>query len=116
MLYYLLPPLADSVAYLGVLNVTRYITFRTAAASITALLISLLLGPWMIAKLRDFQIGQVIRGAVSMNSAAIKSSSGSRSRRNSPKRRKRAIASSTPHTVRQPQCLHVNSQENTMSL
>ena len=42
------------------LNVTRYITFRTAAASLTALVISLL-GPWMIRKLREFQIGQVIR-------------------------------------------------------
>src|SRR5260221_10216183 len=45
----------------GVLNVTRYITFRTAAASLSALAISLLLGPWMIRKLREFQIGQVIR-------------------------------------------------------
>ena len=43
------------------LNVTRYITFRTAAASLTALAISLALGPWMIRKLREFQIGQVIR-------------------------------------------------------
>ena len=60
MLYYLLPPL-ESAPYLGVLNVTRYITFRTAAASLTALFISLVLGPWMIRKLRDFQIGQVIR-------------------------------------------------------
>jgi phospho-N-acetylmuramoyl-pentapeptide-transferase len=60
MLYLLLPQL-DDIAYLGVLNVTRYITFRTAAASLTALAISLLLGPWMIRKLRDFQIGQVIR-------------------------------------------------------
>jgi phospho-N-acetylmuramoyl-pentapeptide-transferase len=58
MLYYLLPDFAPLV---GVLNVTRYITFRTAAASLTALAISLLLGPWMIAKLRAFQIGQVIR-------------------------------------------------------
>jgi phospho-N-acetylmuramoyl-pentapeptide-transferase len=58
MLYYFLPDLAP---YFGVLNVTRYITFRTAAASLTALAISLLLGPWLIAKLRDFQIGQVIR-------------------------------------------------------
>ena len=58
MLYYLLPDLAP---FVGVLNVTRYITFRTAAASLTALAISLLLGPWMIAKLRAFQIGQVIR-------------------------------------------------------
>jgi phospho-N-acetylmuramoyl-pentapeptide-transferase len=58
MLLYLLYPLHDTV---GVLNVTRYITFRTAAASITALAISLLLGPWLIRKLREFQIGQVIR-------------------------------------------------------
>jgi phospho-N-acetylmuramoyl-pentapeptide-transferase len=60
MLYYLLPPLA-TLPYLGFLNVTRYITFRTAAASLTALFISLVFGPWLIRKLRDFQIGQVIR-------------------------------------------------------
>ncbi len=61
MLYLLLPPLADAAPYLGVLNVTRYITFRTAAASLTALTISLVLGPWLIRRLREFQIGQVIR-------------------------------------------------------
>jgi len=44
-----------------VLNVVQYITFRTAAASLTALAISLLLGPFLIRKLREFQIGQVIR-------------------------------------------------------
>jgi phospho-N-acetylmuramoyl-pentapeptide-transferase len=43
------------------INVVRYITFRTAAASLTALAISLLLGPWMIRRLREFQIGQVVR-------------------------------------------------------
>jgi phospho-N-acetylmuramoyl-pentapeptide-transferase len=58
MLYHLLFPLH---AQFSVLNVTRYITFRTAAASLTALAISLLLGPWMIRKLREFQVGQVIR-------------------------------------------------------
>jgi phospho-N-acetylmuramoyl-pentapeptide-transferase len=58
MLYHLLFPLH---AEFSVLNVTRYITFRTAAASLTALAISLLLGPWLIRRLRDFQIGQVIR-------------------------------------------------------
>jgi phospho-N-acetylmuramoyl-pentapeptide-transferase len=58
MLYYLLPPLSPMF---GVLNVTRYITFRTAAASLTALLISLVFGPWLIRSLRDFQIGQIIR-------------------------------------------------------
>jgi phospho-N-acetylmuramoyl-pentapeptide-transferase len=60
MLYYLLPPLADQ-PMLGVFNVVQYITFRTAAASLTALLISLAVGPVMIRKLRDFQVGQIIR-------------------------------------------------------
>ena len=46
---------------LSVLNVTRYITFRTAAASVTALAISLALGPWMIRRLRAAQVGQIIR-------------------------------------------------------
>jgi phospho-N-acetylmuramoyl-pentapeptide-transferase len=58
MLLYLLYPLRT---YATIFNVTRYITFRTAAASLTALALSLALGPWMIRKLRDFQIGQVIR-------------------------------------------------------
>lgn len=58
MLYHLLFPLAP---YLGPLRVTGYITFRTAAASLTALALSLVLGPWLIRKLREFQIGQVIR-------------------------------------------------------
>src|SRR5207302_4807426 len=58
MLYHLLYPFHTQVS---VLNVTRYITFRTAAASLSALAISLALGPWMIRKLREFQIGQVIR-------------------------------------------------------
>jgi phospho-N-acetylmuramoyl-pentapeptide-transferase len=47
--------------YSQVFNVARYITFRTAGASVTALAIGLFLGPWMIRRLREFQIGQVIR-------------------------------------------------------
>ncbi len=58
MLYHLLFPLHEVVS---LLNVTRYITVRTALATITALAISLFLGPWLIRRLRDFQIGQVIR-------------------------------------------------------
>jgi len=58
MLFHLLYPLHGTFS---TLNVVRYITFRTAAASVTALAISLLLGPWMIRKLREFQVGQVIR-------------------------------------------------------
>ena len=58
MLYHLLVSLYPQIP---VFNVARYITFRTAAASMTALLISLVLGPWLIRRLREFQIGQVIR-------------------------------------------------------
>ncbi len=58
MLYHLLYPLHTQFT---VLNVTRYITFRTAAASLSALVIGLFVGPVMIRKLREFQIGQVVR-------------------------------------------------------
>ena len=57
---YLFPITADWPV-LRALSVFQYITFRTAMASMTALLISLLLGPWLIGRLRDFQIGQNIR-------------------------------------------------------
>ena len=58
MLFHLLYPFH---AQIPALNVTRYITFRTGAASLTALTIGLLLGPWLIRRLRSFQVGQVIR-------------------------------------------------------
>jgi len=45
----------------SVLNVFRYITFRTAYASITALVLALILGPWLIRRLRQFQVEQHIR-------------------------------------------------------
>jgi phospho-N-acetylmuramoyl-pentapeptide-transferase len=43
------------------LNIFQYITFRAAYAAVAALLISFLLGPWMIRKLKEFKIGQEIR-------------------------------------------------------
>jgi phospho-N-acetylmuramoyl-pentapeptide-transferase len=58
MLYHLLYALRDDVSGL---NVVRYITFRTAVASLSALFLVLVLGPWMIARLQRFQIGQYIR-------------------------------------------------------
>ena len=58
MLYHLLYPLHTEYS---VLYVFRYITFRTIYATITALMISFILGPWMIATLQRMQIGQVIR-------------------------------------------------------
>src|SRR5437870_1285321 len=61
ILYEFLYPLNHLWAPLRVLNVFQYITFRTAYASLTALLISLLLGPWLIRRLQKFQIGQHIR-------------------------------------------------------
>lgn len=65
MLYHLLwevvYPYRSEWPALSVLNVFQYITFRTAIASVTALAISLLLGPRLIRMLHDFQIGQNIR-------------------------------------------------------
>jgi phospho-N-acetylmuramoyl-pentapeptide-transferase len=58
VLYHLLVPLSDSFA---VFNVFRYITFRSAAAALAALALSLALGPWMIRTLRHLSIGQSIR-------------------------------------------------------
>lgn len=58
MLYSLLFSMRD--AY-GVLNVFRYITFRAVLASLTALLLSFLIGPWLIRRLTAKQIGQQIR-------------------------------------------------------
>ena len=58
MLYYLSFPL--SASYSG-FNVFRYITFRAAMAALLALLISFLLGPWLIRTLTQKQIGQQIR-------------------------------------------------------
>ncbi len=47
--------------YFSPLNVFRYITVRTAVASLTALLLSLLMGPWVMERLRDLQVKQYIR-------------------------------------------------------
>jgi len=42
-------------------RIFRFVTFRTAFASLTALMIGLFIGPFVIQKLREFQIGQFIR-------------------------------------------------------
>jgi phospho-N-acetylmuramoyl-pentapeptide-transferase len=42
-------------------RIFRYLTFRTAFASLTALFLALIVGPYVIRKLREFQIGQYIR-------------------------------------------------------
>jgi phospho-N-acetylmuramoyl-pentapeptide-transferase len=47
--------------YFRVFRIFRYLTFRTVFASLTALLIGLLIGPFVIERLREFQIGQYVR-------------------------------------------------------
>ena len=59
MLYWLL--YQKLYPYFHPFRIFRYLTFRTAFASGTALLIALFIGPWVIQKLREFQIGQFIR-------------------------------------------------------
>src|SRR5580658_8690680 len=59
MLYFLLYEKLQK--YVSPFRVFRYVTFRTAFASLTALFLCIALGPWLIARLRQFQIGQYIR-------------------------------------------------------
>jgi phospho-N-acetylmuramoyl-pentapeptide-transferase len=59
MLYYLLYHVLQK--YFSPLNVFRYITVRTVYASLTAMFLALVFGPWLIRKLREMQIGQYIR-------------------------------------------------------
>jgi phospho-N-acetylmuramoyl-pentapeptide-transferase len=59
MLYYLLYHVLQR--YFSPLNVFRYITVRTVYASLTAMFLALVFGPWLIRRLRELQIGQFIR-------------------------------------------------------
>lgn len=58
MLYHLLYPLH---IHYSVFNVFQYITFRTIYATLTALIISFIFGPWFIKKLTFYQIGERVR-------------------------------------------------------
>ncbi len=58
MLYWLLLPLGDTFSGF---NVFRYLTFRTGLAIATAFFISLVVGPWLIDRLRVLQVRQAIR-------------------------------------------------------
>ncbi|HXE91267.1 MAG TPA: phospho-N-acetylmuramoyl-pentapeptide-transferase [Terriglobales bacterium] len=59
MLYWLL--YQQLFEYFSPFRLFRYLTFRTAFASLTALAITLIIGPAVIRRLRQFQIGQYIR-------------------------------------------------------
>jgi phospho-N-acetylmuramoyl-pentapeptide-transferase len=58
MLYHLLYPLTKTFSGF---NVFKYLTFRSAGAVITALLVSFLLGPGLIRRLRALNVGQHVR-------------------------------------------------------
>jgi phospho-N-acetylmuramoyl-pentapeptide-transferase len=58
MFYHLLYPLSQNISFF---NLFKYITFRTAYATITALLLSLILGPYFIRKLKEKQVKEKIR-------------------------------------------------------
>jgi len=58
MLYHLLYPLASSIK---LFNVFKYLTFRTIYAMITALVVSFIIGPWIIRRLEALQARQIIR-------------------------------------------------------
>ena len=58
MLYHLLQPYASLIA---LANLVMYISFRAAAATVTALLITFLVGPPIINRLREHKIGQIVR-------------------------------------------------------
>ena len=59
MLYWLL--YLKLFHYFPPFRIFRYLTFRTAFASLTALFTALIVGPIVINRLREFQIGQFIR-------------------------------------------------------
>lgn len=59
MLYWLL--FVKLQHYFPPFRIFRYLTFRTAFASLTALFTGLIVGPLVIGRLREFQIGQYIR-------------------------------------------------------
>ncbi len=58
MLYHLLYPLHNSIS---AFSVFRYITVRSIGGAVTAFLVMLILGPWFIRRLKQYQIGQVVR-------------------------------------------------------
>ncbi|HWO89892.1 MAG TPA: phospho-N-acetylmuramoyl-pentapeptide-transferase [Gemmatimonadales bacterium] len=58
MLYHLLHPYAD---YVSLANLVSYISFRAAAATVTALLLAFAIGPLVIERLRALRVGQIVR-------------------------------------------------------
>ena len=58
MFYHLLHPFAAEIA---LANLVSYISFRAAAATVTALLLTFAIGPAIINRLREHKVGQIVR-------------------------------------------------------
>ncbi len=58
MLYHLLPQFSDLHI---IFNVFNYLTFRSAGAVVTSLILAFVAGPAVIRRLRDMRVGQVVR-------------------------------------------------------
>jgi phospho-N-acetylmuramoyl-pentapeptide-transferase len=54
--------LMQTYPHLGFLRVFQYLTFRSVMAAMTAMVIGLFAGPWVIRYLRELKIGQPVRG------------------------------------------------------
>jgi phospho-N-acetylmuramoyl-pentapeptide-transferase len=69
MMYYLhqLPLRYPDLEFLRALNVFQYITFRAIAAAVTAFLLSLMCGNWVIRRLISLKVGQPIRTKEEVN-------------------------------------------------
>lgn len=70
MLYHFLVPLTK---YFTAFNVLRYISFRAAAAAVTALLVAFVVGPPILRRLRSMQVHQVVREGTPESHQAKKS-------------------------------------------
>src|SRR3954447_16738508 len=67
-MFYFLHRLSDH--FIG-FNVFFYVTFRAVAAAVTAFVISLVFGKWVIVKLIRLKVGQPIRGAEEVHRLAV---------------------------------------------
>jgi phospho-N-acetylmuramoyl-pentapeptide-transferase len=61
VLYHLFTPLVGSCRLCIIFNVFNYITFRSAGAAVTGLLMAFVVGPFIIRRLRSMKVRQVIR-------------------------------------------------------
>ena len=103
MLYHLLYPLASDI---GALNVVRYITFRTGAATLTALFISFLVGPLLLRKLASLRVeASVLEAAdVGDDEGRHQSHQGHHRQHLDQRERRGAARGAGPHGITSPGC------------